>query len=123
MTKLVLLLTFLGLGFLFVAALLIPTNSAVWLASTSLNFAYLRLALMLVIAALLVTRPPRNVIFRVFVGIMAVGLAGWSLSSTYTNHMQILDSMSILVASIATGLTVLEYKPDPVDRYANYELF
>jgi hypothetical protein len=117
MGKLVLLLSFISLGYLLVGGLLFPDNSTMWLAATTGAYTILRLALMTVLLALMITNPPRNVMFRIFVGFFAVGMTVWSLTSTYQNHMQILDSASILAASVSMGIVALEYnyESEPID--------
>lgn len=110
MSKFILFLAFTGLAFLAVFSIVAPTDPAVWLASTSHNFVLIRAGLMALIFALLVTNPPRNIYFRVFVGLLSVGLTSWALYETYNNQIKILDSFSILAASISTGIVALEAK-------------
>jgi hypothetical protein len=80
-----------------------------------MNFAALRLVMMLVLAALLVTHPPRHVFLRVLVGTFSAALASWSLIATYDNQMKLLDSLSLLQFSISAGLIVLESKRIPTE--------
>jgi hypothetical protein len=108
MGKTILFLSFIGIAFLCIGGALFPNSPAMWLASTSVNFAWLRLGMMLVLIALLITNPPRNIILRVIVGVFATALATWSLYATYTNQMKLLDSLSLLEVSVSTGLAVLE---------------
>ena len=115
MSKLVLLLSLLGTAILFSFGLTDPNNPVVWLASTSTNFAFLRVGMMLSLAALLVTHPPRNVYLRVVIGTFVIALAAWSLISTYDNQMKFLDSLSILQFCVSAGLIVLESDFLPVE--------
>jgi hypothetical protein len=115
MSKVMLLLSLLGVTILFSFGLTDPNNPIVWLASTSQNFAFLRLGMMLALAALLVTHPPRNIYLRLAIGVFASVLAAWSLYSTYDNQMKLLDSMSLLEFSISAGLVVLESDRFPVE--------
>lgn len=115
MSKLVLLLSLLGIAILFTLGLTDPNNPVVWLASTSVDFAVLRMAMMIALAALLVTHPPRNIYLRMIVGVFAFSIAGWSLWATYSNAILLLDSLSILQFSISTGLIVLESEHFPVE--------
>jgi hypothetical protein len=108
MSKLILLLSLLGIALLFSLGLTNPDNPMVWLASASMEFAWLRLGMMIALASLLVTNPPRNVYLRMVVGAFASVLATWSLWETYNNQMLFLDSLSILLFSVSAGLTVLE---------------
>jgi hypothetical protein len=108
MSKLILLLSLFGIALLFSLGLTNPDNPMVWLAASSMEFAWVRLGMMIALASLLVTHPPRNVYLRMIVGSFAVGLASWSLWETYNNQMLLLDSLSILQFSVSAGLTVLE---------------
>lgn len=108
MSKLILLLSLFGIALLFSLGLTNPDNPMVWLASSSMEYAWLRLGMMIALASLLVTHPPRNVYLRMIVGSFAGALAAWSLWETYNNHMLLLDSLSILQFSVSAGLTVME---------------
>lgn len=112
MGKLVLFLSFVAIALLFVVSLVDPTNPIVWLASTSVNFAILRVVMMLGLLALLSTNPPRNIYLRMIVGLFAVGLTGWSLGATYQNDMKFLDTMTLLLFSTSAGIVVLEREPE-----------
>lgn len=113
MEKVILAMSFILLLILLVFGLFAPSSPIMWLASTSDNFALLRLGLMATLAVLLVTNPPRHLILRVVVGLASVGMAAWALYMTYANHMAFLDTMVILEVCIAAGLIILEtnYKP------------
>ena len=108
MTKLVLVLSFVGLAITLAFGLLDPTNPIMWLSSTTGSFAILRASLMAIILALLVTEPPRNMYLRLFVGFVSVGIVGWSITATYQNTMQIGDGILLLSTGFAMAITVLE---------------
>lgn len=108
MSKLIILFSLLAVAILFALGMTDPNSPAMWLASTSINFAFLRLVLMAVLASLLVTHPPRNVYMRMVIGAFATILAGWALWATYENTMKLLDTMVLLQFSISAGLDVLE---------------
>lgn len=108
MNKPIIFLSFTGITLLFVLGLLAPDNPAVWLASTSHWFAFLRLVLMASFGALLITSPPRNIYLRQGLGLLALIIALWAIGVTYANQMKFLDTMSLLEFSVCTGLTVLE---------------
>lgn len=113
MGKAVLLLSLIGVAILFTVGLVNPDSPVMWLANTSASFAIIRFAMMIALATLLVTHPPRNILLRYSVGLLAGVLAMWTLNSTYANEMKILDSMSILLFSISAGITVLEVEDGP----------
>jgi MFS-type transporter involved in bile tolerance (Atg22 family) len=108
MTKFFLSLTLICLGILFIGGLALPASPAFWWASNSGNFAVLRLLLAVIVGVLLVTEPPRNLYFRLFVGVMSTGLITWSIIGTYENHMLFLDTLSLLATGIACYITALE---------------
>ena len=108
MGKLVLALSFVAVSILLVFGLTAPDDPVMWLASTSPEFALVRLGILVALLALLVTNPPRNAVLRGIVGLFALGIAGWSISATYQNQMQFLDSMSLLLFSISASIAVLE---------------
>lgn len=108
MTKLILILSFIGLAILLLVGLYDPSNSIMWIASTTDNFTKLRAALLLIIFTLLVTEPPRNKYLRAFIGIVSVVLVGSSIGAFYENHMQALDAFLLLSVGISSGITVLE---------------
>ena len=114
MGKVILMLSFLGIGLLLIVAAIDPNSPMVWLASTSSGFFQLRAFMMLVLFALLVTNPPRNVYFSAIVGILSLIAVSWALSATYQNEMKLLDSLSILEVGICAGITVLEQDLDTV---------
>lgn len=108
MSKYIISLSLTGLAILFTFGLLAPNNAIMWMASTSENFAILRFGLMIMLAALMITNPPRNIYLRSLVGSVALFITAWSLGATYNNQMEPLDTMSILLTSISSGLLILE---------------
>jgi hypothetical protein len=115
MSKFVLLASLFATAVLFSFGLTDPNSPVMWLASTTMAFAWLRLIMMVILATLLMTHPPRNIFLRMFIGAFATALAGWSLYSTYNNQMALLDTLVILQFSIASGLIVLESKYLPIE--------
>jgi hypothetical protein len=83
-----------------------------WLASDALGYTIVRIVLMASLFGLIITNPPRNPAFRALVGVIAIGLGAWALAWTYQNRMDLLDSASILSASLAIGITALEFRYD-----------
>lgn len=112
MGKSVILLSFIGIAILLVGSLLFPNSSAFWLANTSPGFAVIRFMLLVALGLLLATNPPRNIYLRLGIGAFAGAAGLWAIVATYTNAMQLLDTLSVLAASISSGIAVLEYIPD-----------
>ncbi len=108
MTKLILVLSSIGLTLTLLMGLYDPSNSVMWLASTTDNFTILRAALLVVIFTLLFTEPPRNKYLRAFIGLLSVVLVSSSLGAFYDNHMQALDAFLLIAVGISSGITVLE---------------
>lgn len=87
-----------------------------WLASTTAEYTTVRIVMAIILVTLLLTKPPRNHLFRIAVGTLTAGLAYWSLGQTYQNHMAFLDTMTILTFSISCGLAVAELDETKVTR-------
>lgn len=108
MNRIVMLLSLLAVSILIFFGIFSPDNPVMWLASTTQVYIFLRIAMAAVLVALLLTKPPRNQLFRLCVAMFSISLAYWSLSATYQNHMAFLDTMSILTFSISCSLAVAE---------------
>ena len=116
MSRLVMLLSLLAISTLIIFGLVAPDASVMWLASTSQAYTYIRIGMAAIIVALLITKPPRNHLFRLVVGAFSSVLAYWSLSATYENHMAFLDTMTILTFSISCMIAVAEIDEEKVTR-------
>ena len=112
MSKVVLALALLGISLLFVLGLINPQHPIMWMAETSPAFTVIRAVLIVVLIALLVTHPPRNVYLRTVVGMICLGIASWALTATYRNELHLLDSLSLLEVCILSGIAVLEVDRD-----------
>ncbi len=88
----------------------LPSSAGDWLYATDFTYNAIRILLIACLLGLLTTNPPRDRRLRAFVGLVSVGLMAWSLSASYNYQMQILDTYSILLTSIAIGLAGLELK-------------
>lgn len=123
MSKLLLILSLIGLFILLTFGLIAPDSPVVWMASTSVNFAILRIIMIAILLGLLLTNPPRNIYFRMFVSVFSVILVSWGLSATYDNQMKLLDSMSLLEVAISAGLIALE-QPETAEKlpFSRYEI-
>jgi len=113
MRKTLLILSFASLIILAVGTSLAPNNSMFWLANGDVAYQIVRMILSAMLLLQIFTEPPRQLYFRIMSGVAALAITVWALQLTYINHMLLLDSFSILAASIATGLTALELSPSP----------
>jgi hypothetical protein len=109
-SKTLLFLSFIGLLFLIVGSILFPGSSVMWLASTAVPANILRIILSVVVVALLVTEPPRDTVFRMLVAYLAVGTGIWGAVAGYNNTIPLLDSASLLLASLSMGAVALEFR-------------
>lgn len=116
MDRLVMFLPLAAIGTLTLFGIFSPDSSVMWLASTTTGYMVVRTVMAVILAALLLTRPPRNHLFRIFVGIFSAGLAYWSLSQTYQNHMAFLDTMTILTFATSCSIAVAELDETKVTR-------
>lgn len=112
MSKLLLLLSFTCLAILILGTALVPQAAAFWLADGSANLQLLRIILAVFLLGDFITNPPRNIFFRLVAGVAALMIGGWALQQTYSNHMQLLDSLSLLAAAVTIGVTALELEPE-----------
>lgn len=108
MAKLLLLLSFICLVTLALGTSQLPNDPTFWLAAQSPLFQHVREALAGVLLVQLVTRPPRHLIFRLMTGILSLGVAAWAVNATLAGQMMVLDSLSLLAAALAIGVTSLE---------------
>jgi hypothetical protein len=98
--------------FMLMVSVLFPTNSIMWLATGSIFYNALRVILAIGLLVLFVTDPPRHHKFRVVLGIAAVVLLGWTMYSTYNNHMQLFDTLIFANVGVVFGIAGLELDPD-----------
>ena len=114
MGKVLQLLSFLSLGILCIGTAVAPDSSAFWLASNGTSFEVMRIVLMVVMLAQLVTKPPRHLIFRLLAGGLAGGVLVWVWNATYNYQMPFLDTLAFVAAALAVGITALERRNVPV---------
>ena len=108
MTKILLILSFLGLGVLAIGTAYRPNNPLFWLASGATAFQYLRGLLVFILAVQLTTRPPRNLMFRLIAGIVAITVGAWAVTATLNNNMMLLDTLVFMAASFIITASALE---------------
>lgn len=108
MRKMLIVLSLAELLFLAVGLQLAPTSSLFWLTSGSLEMQVVRLSLCAILFVLLITRPPRHAILRLFSGLVAIGVGAWAIQATYAFQMEFMDTLAFLSAVTALGLSALE---------------
>jgi hypothetical protein len=119
MGKLLLLLSLLSLLFLAVGTLISPNSASFWLATNSLHFQFIRVILASVLFLQFITHPPRHVLFRYLTGVLATVVGLWTIQATYSYQMQLADTLAFLGASLAIGITAIEYAP-PKEGWIKY---
>ena len=111
MGKTLMFLSFLSLVILVIGAAFFPNAQLFILASTSGSYQLVREILASVMFLQLITHPPRHLAFRILAGVVAVGVGGWALKSSYNGTMLLLDMFSLLASAVAIGVTALEISP------------
>lgn len=87
-----------------------------WLASTTINYAYMRMALIVVLVMLLVTNPPRSSYFRTFLaGFSAALFIGTVLLSNWY-AIGLLDAIVFIEVAIICMIEALETDPIRVQK-------
>jgi hypothetical protein len=95
---------------MYFGSLKIPQSSFFWFASTDALHQYVRVLLASVLVIQLVTRPPRRIWIRSLTGFIGFVVMVWALRQSYNNNMLLLDSLSVIGASIVIIVTSLEHK-------------
>lgn len=108
MAKALMFLSFLSLVILAVGAAFFSNAQLFMLANISTNYQIIREVLASVMFIQLITHPPRHVAFRILAGVLAVGVGGWAVMSTYNGNMNLLDTFSLIASAAAIGVTALE---------------
>jgi hypothetical protein len=108
MGKLLLAMSFLVLGLLFIFGLYAPSNPIVWLASDSSIFGLLRAVLMIAVLYLIIFGVPNKVNLHTFLGATAGILGIYTGDAFYLNYIQLEDALALLLTSISFAIAVLE---------------
>ena len=116
MEKLLLSVSFLSLSLLLVFGINAPNDPIIWLASTSQNFAAIRIILMAVLVILLVASSYMNAGVRTVLGILAVILVGYTLKATFTDEIKLEDTLTLLMAGVSASIVALE----PISKVEDY---
>lgn len=97
----------------------VPGSAIMWLADVSPVFTVIRLMMVIGLVGLILTNPPRKIIFRLFLGSVGIFLVGWALSSVYSDSLRIFDFLMFLQVGIAFGISALERTPEEIVDSAN----
>jgi ABC-type uncharacterized transport system permease subunit len=116
LTKIIVSGTLLATVALLITGSIFPIYPISWLASTSIEFGILRVALAALLVALLITKPPREMYFRYMLG--AAALVTFSVATVlmFQFKLAILDFMILSLAATNFALAALE--PDPAKEPA-----
>jgi hypothetical protein len=120
MGKLIAILALINLSVLEICSFAFSSNPLMWLASPATSYEITRAILIVLLVALAVTNPPRNVLLRIAVGVLAAGVLVSALLGTFVGNMPVLDSLTLLAASVAMGIMAFEINPDD-DSYVDIE--
>jgi len=112
MGKLLLFMSMMSLLFLYIVTIISPNSPVLWLASVSFTYQLIRLALAFILFIQLLTQPPRQLVFRFVTSLIAVMVGAWAIGATFGYQMEFADTLAFLIASLAIGITSLEYQPD-----------
>ncbi|MDB5168342.1 MAG: hypothetical protein JWO55_600 [Candidatus Saccharibacteria bacterium] len=93
-----------------------PDTPLMWLASTSIYYAYMRAALIVVLVTLLVTSPPRSGYFRLFLAAFASALAISAIHLSYWYAISLLDAVIFIEVAIIFMIESLEASADDVKK-------
>lgn len=94
-----------------------------WLASTTINYAYMRAALVVVLLMLLMTSPPRSVHFRTFLAAFSSALFIGTVLLSQWYVIGMLDAVVFIEVSIICMIEAIEANPARVRKLGyNYTL-
>lgn len=93
---------------LLVSGLWYPNYPLMWLASSSINYEIIRAGLIVVLAILFFSNPPRAIFFRVFLAICALGLGVSTITMLGTYEMNLIDAIVFMEIAIIFALEALE---------------
>jgi hypothetical protein len=111
MGRLIMLMSLVAIVILSLGTMWMPQYPAFWLATSTAAVDNVRQVLGLFLVLHLITSPPRHLWLRVVSGTIA-GLIGiWTIQQTWNYHLQLLDSLSFLAASLSIVIAALERKP------------
>jgi hypothetical protein len=93
----------------------IPNSMFMWFASTSLWMDLVRGLIGLLMLGLLITSPPRKLVFRWALGLMGVLASGVAVGLFLDNSIHALDILLCIQAAVAFGVAALELMPEETE--------
>lgn len=93
-----------------------PGDASMWLASSSQPMNVARGVLIILMAGLLLTNPPRRREFRAVLGVVSLGFAAWGINWLFSGTVALIDTLVFLEGSIAFALAAIEAEPVPVPK-------
>lgn len=121
--KLLIIMTTFLVGAMLFDGLYHPDAPLMWLAATTANYAYMRLALIVVLVMLLMTSPPRSQYFRIFLAGFASALFAGTVLLASWYAIGLLDAIVFIEVSIILMIEALEANPMRVRKLGyNYSL-
>ena len=106
MSKLLLFLAFLSLAILAIGTAFMPNSQVFLLASPGNAYECVREVLASILFLQLVTRPPRNIVFRIIAGISALAVAAWGVKQTGRIITSAALLLLVVIGSFAVGRVV-----------------
>ena len=102
-----------------IGSLIAPEASFMWLANTEMYFVVLRMIVVAMLAALLLTSPPRSHHFRIVAGILAVVMVGTVWSQLSVNALLLLDAFTFAQAAVILAIAAIEPSEEPVTSHTH----
>jgi hypothetical protein len=108
MKQVLIITTTLLIGAMLIDGVYYPDSPLMWLASTAVIYAFIRLGLMVILLGLLAFRPPRSIQARVFLGSVAsvLGIVTFVLVGQY--NIAFLDAIVFIEVAIILMIEALE---------------
>ena len=111
MSKVLLFLSFLSLVILALGTAFMQNNTMFWLADGGLVYKIVIEVMATILFVQIITHPPRHIFFRILAGLVSLLVGIWTIITTSTGAMPLLDSLSLLASATAIGVTALEARP------------
>ena len=108
MKQVLIVTTILLIGAMLFDGLYNPDSPLMWMASTAVAYAYVRLGLIVILLGLLAFRPPRSLYGRIFLVVAAVVLCSSTIVLAGLYEVAFLDALIFIEASIIFMIEALE---------------